>query len=238
MKRLRDERVSYDTQIAAMERAIAAKAHDLEELRVLANDSTRAIEGAQVELARVRAVAAADREKRAREVRERDSMARARRQLAEVGIARERARRDLLAEVAGDLGISEERQLIRDVETARAQKTSLAEQATLVKRKLEAYEQAWRRIKDATGVNDVVDVIVKMAGQVEQHQQLGSLSRENVRRIEDLKAETEDFRRFVEEVRFSHSASVLAAAAAAPSAAAPAAAAAAAARRGQHGRRR
>jgi hypothetical protein len=107
VKRLRDERVSYDTQIAAMERAVASKSHDLEELKILANDSSRAIEQAQVELARVRAVAAADREKRQRELRERDGMARGRRLQAEMMIARDRARRDLLAEVAGDLGVSE-----------------------------------------------------------------------------------------------------------------------------------
>lgn len=207
VKRLRDERVSYDTQIAAMERAVASKSHDLDELKILANDSSRAIEQAQVELARVRAVAAADREKRQRELRERDGMARGRRLQAEMMIARDRARRDLLAEVAGDLGVSEERQLVRDVENARIERAKLSEQQTLVRRKLEAYEQAWRRIKDTTGVTEVVEVIVKMAGQVEQHQHLGSASRENVHRIEVIKEEIEAFRRFLEELRYSNSTS-------------------------------
>ncbi len=207
VKRLRDERVSYDTQIAAMERAVASKSHDLEELKILANDSSRAIEQAQVELARVRAVAAADREKRQRELRERDGMARGRRLQAEMMIARDRARRDLLAEVAGDLGVSEERQLVRDVENARIERAKLSEQQTLIRRKLEAYEQAWRRIKDTTGVTEVVEVITKMAGQVEQHQHLGSASRENVHRIEVIKEEIEAFRRFLEELRYSNSTS-------------------------------
>jgi hypothetical protein len=207
VKRLRDERVSYDTQIAAMERAVASKSHDLEELKILANDSSRAIEQAQVELARVRAVAAADREKRHRELRERDGMARGRRLQAEMMIARDRARRDLLAEVAGDLGVSEERQLVRDVENARIERAKLSEQQTLVRRKLEAYEQAWRRIKDTTGVSEVVEVITKMAGQVEQHQHLGLASRENVHKIEVIKEEIEAFRRFLEELRYSNSTS-------------------------------
>lgn len=124
-------------------------------------------------------------------------MARARRHQAEVALARERARRDLLAEVAGDLGVSEEKALINNVETAKAQKVTLGEHAALIKRKLEAYEAAWRRVKDATGVGEIGEVTSKMAGQVEQHSQLTTLSRDNSARLEATREEIEAFRRWV-----------------------------------------
>jgi hypothetical protein len=166
VKRLKDERVSYDTQIAAIEKTIAAKTHDFDELRTLAGEAARAMEASQVELNRVRGLASTDREKRARELRERQSMAGARRHQAEISLARERARRDLLAEVAGDLGVREEKNLVQSVEAARHRKSTLADHSALIKRKLEAYEAAWRRIKDATGVTEIGEVTVKMAGQV------------------------------------------------------------------------
>jgi hypothetical protein len=203
VKRLKEERVSYDTQVAAIEKTISSKNVELEELKSLAGDATRAMEAAHIELARIRTLAANDREKRNRELRERQLMAQGRRHHAEVALARERARRDLLQEVAGDLGVNEEKALIQSVERTKSKKLALAEHSALIKRKLETYEAAWRRIKDTTGVSDIGEVTAKMSGQVEQHQHLSGQSRENVNKLETLRNEIEAFRRFVEELRYT-----------------------------------
>ncbi len=201
--RLRDERQGYDAQVGALERELAAKSKDYAELQTLASDAVRVYEASQAELLTVRTRVGGTAESRAREIREREGMARARGKHAEAALARERARRDLLAEVAGDLGISEERALIASVDAAKAQRNSLNEQANVVRRKLDAYEGAWRRIREATGVTDIAEVTAKMAAQVGQHASLAGLSRDNANRLESVREEIGAFSRLVQELRFS-----------------------------------
>lgn len=50
VKRLKEERVGYDNQLAAIERSLKGKEHDFEELLLLAHDATHAKELAQAEL--------------------------------------------------------------------------------------------------------------------------------------------------------------------------------------------
>lgn len=44
VKRLKEERVGYDNQLAAIERSLKGKEHDFEELLLLAHDATHAKE--------------------------------------------------------------------------------------------------------------------------------------------------------------------------------------------------
>lgn len=50
VKRLKEERVGYDNQLAAIERSLKGKEHDFEELLLLAHDATHAKELAVAEL--------------------------------------------------------------------------------------------------------------------------------------------------------------------------------------------
>lgn len=50
VKRLKEERVGYDNQLAAIERSLKGKEHDFEELLLLAHDATHAKELAAAEL--------------------------------------------------------------------------------------------------------------------------------------------------------------------------------------------
>ena len=54
VKRLREERVGFDNQLAAIERTLKAKDHDYQELLHMSRDANRAKEAAQVELHRFR----------------------------------------------------------------------------------------------------------------------------------------------------------------------------------------
>merc|ERR1719331_729355 len=54
VKRLKEERVGFDNQLAAIERTLAAKQRDYEELLLLSGDANHAREVAQQELKRVR----------------------------------------------------------------------------------------------------------------------------------------------------------------------------------------
>ena len=50
VKRLKEERVGYDNQLAAIERSLKGKEHDFEELLLLKHDACHAKELAQAEL--------------------------------------------------------------------------------------------------------------------------------------------------------------------------------------------
>ena len=50
MKRLKEERVGYDNQLAAIERSLKGKEHDFEELLLLKHDAYHAKELSQAEL--------------------------------------------------------------------------------------------------------------------------------------------------------------------------------------------
>merc|ERR1719253_1464341 len=54
VKRLKEERIGFDNQLAALERTYAAKQRDYEELLLLSGDANHAREVAQQELERVR----------------------------------------------------------------------------------------------------------------------------------------------------------------------------------------
>lgn len=50
VKRLKDERVGYDNQLAAIEQSLKGKEHDFEELLLLSHDANHAKEVAEAEL--------------------------------------------------------------------------------------------------------------------------------------------------------------------------------------------
>jgi hypothetical protein len=71
------------------------------------------------------------------------------------------------------------------------------------KSKVNDYEEAFHRIKEATGVADVNEVIQKFLTQEDTHKNLTSLTRENQSRIDQLSEERRKVRLQVEELKFS-----------------------------------
>merc|ERR1719197_1119601 len=71
------------------------------------------------------------------------------------------------------------------------------------KQKVADYEEAFHRIKEATGVADVNEVIQKFLTQEDTHKNLTSLTRENQHKIDQLSEERRKLRLQVEELKFS-----------------------------------
>merc|ERR1712139_309672 len=71
------------------------------------------------------------------------------------------------------------------------------------KSKVADYEEAFHRIKEATGVADVNEVIQKFLTQEDTHKNLTSLTRENQSRIDHHLEERRKLRLQVEELKFS-----------------------------------
>ena len=75
VKRLKEERVGFDNQLAAIERTLASKQHDYEELLLLSADANHAREVAVQELDRVKGGYEEVKKHRDKELRERQQMA-------------------------------------------------------------------------------------------------------------------------------------------------------------------
>merc|ERR1712190_11967 len=74
VKELRDERVGFDNQLAAIERTLKAKERDYEELLLLSHDAYHAKEMAQAELHRFEQGVMEERNQRDKEVQEKKSL--------------------------------------------------------------------------------------------------------------------------------------------------------------------
>lgn len=207
LKRLKDERVSFDNQLSALERTLQSKQRDHEELLLLSGDASHAREVAQQELQRSRLIYEEKRSRRESEIRERHQVVKVRKQLVERQERREAKRKELVAKEnyetnvdiprengtrgsGGTLGQGED---IEDMESEQEEEES----------RLDIYENAFRKIKEATGVSDVNEVITKIIGQESTTENLLSLTKQNQGRIEELLSDTEQLKKSVEDKKYS-----------------------------------
>ncbi len=229
VRRLKGERVSFDQQVAALERTLAHKRHDLEQLQLLVAEAGRARDAAQQEL--VKRKAACEEEHAQREGALRDKQQLIQQRLRRRKEARSAAAAAAAAAVAaaatskarGPDGASNGAQeggtgsvvvvVEADGEQAgpgvpaeedegdrEAEQQRLAES----KQQLEALQTTLRRVKDVMGgVGTVEGVVEKMAAQAETLESLGTASRENLACIERLQEERDALRAAVERSRFA-----------------------------------
>lgn len=203
VKRLKEEKVGFDNQLKALQRTLEAKRQDLEELRMLAGDANHAKEVAIRELERVRAFAQEEKNRLSQQIREKENAAKKKFQLDELTRERARMRQDIVQEVEGDLGLEEEEQLKQTLEQNKRWKEVVAEETDEQRRKIGMYEDAFRRIKEATGVSDVNEVIQKVLSQDQQQQSLEQLTKTNATRIEALNKDLAALKERVDELKFS-----------------------------------
>lgn len=71
------------------------------------------------------------------------------------------------------------------------------------KSKVDIFENAFRRIKDATGVSDVNEVISKISSQESTTTNLIQLTKDNHERIESLNALKNSLKVHVEEIKYA-----------------------------------
>lgn len=100
-KRLKDERITFDNQLVAIEKTLKAKEHDYEELLLMAHDANHAKEAARAELARFEQAVAEERRQREKELNERRAQARARQEMMTRAENREKMRQEIILEAQG-----------------------------------------------------------------------------------------------------------------------------------------
>eukprot|EP00002_Diphylleia_rotans_P019304 TRINITY_DN3737_c0_g2_i6.p1 TRINITY_DN3737_c0_g2~~TRINITY_DN3737_c0_g2_i6.p1 ORF type:complete len:574 (-),score=178.69 TRINITY_DN3737_c0_g2_i6:372-2093(-) len=197
VRRLQEERLTFDNQLQAIERAIKAKERDYEELIVMCRDANHARDVALAELARFEQTIEEERKGREAELAERRQMVKAKMEMNE----RMEKRR-----------LEQNEQRIREEEKERQmRKEQMNEESHREEeqaKKITSYEEAFRKIKEATGVSDVNEVIQKFLTQEETHNNLQALKQEAQARIDTLNEEKAQMKAKVEEIKYSASGSL------------------------------
>ena len=203
VKRLKEERVGFDNQLSAIERTLQAKNHDYDELLMLSGDANHAKEVALHELERVKEKLVDARKHRGRERKMKKEVVSMRSDITVRMEKREQMRQDLLAKAQGDLNTEEEKNLKRSLAVNVLNRNLVAEEAKHTREKINIYEDAFRRIKEATGVADVNEVIQKIISQEDTQSNLEELTKDNHERIEGLQEQKQKLKHRVEEIKYS-----------------------------------
>eukprot|EP00592_Proboscia_alata_P014183 CAMPEP_0194389822 /NCGR_PEP_ID=MMETSP0174-20130528/106176_1 /TAXON_ID=216777 /ORGANISM="Proboscia alata, Strain PI-D3" /LENGTH=526 /DNA_ID=CAMNT_0039182473 /DNA_START=55 /DNA_END=1636 /DNA_ORIENTATION=- len=182
VKRLKEERISFDNQLAALDRTLHSKQKDYGELMLLGGDASHAREVSQQELHRARLFYEENKSRRDTEFRERQQLVKIRRQMIERQKQREEKQREIIDKQFFD------DQIDREGEAAGRGACFMNPEAIAQEEenKIDIYESAFRKIKEATGVSDVNEVIRKIIGQGGTTENLMSLTRQNQASIEQL----------------------------------------------------
>eukprot|EP00968_Pinguiococcus_pyrenoidosus_P005544 scaffold361_cov248-Pinguiococcus_pyrenoidosus.AAC.4 len=203
VKRLRDERVGFDNQIASFERTLAGKNRDYQELLLLSGDANHAREVAQHELEKIRKGYEAERKRRDKDLREKHQMLQVRKQMKQRQDKREEMRSSVVLDAAGDVDIQAEAFLKASLESNQDAAARAGAQKEEHQSKIDIFQNAFRKIKKATGVSDVNEVIQKVVSQEGTAESLMLLTKENQQKIDKYHGMKNELRQRIEEMKYS-----------------------------------
>jgi hypothetical protein len=173
------------------------------------SEASRSRDAAKAELQRLEEIIDEERRVRDRELSERRKLVQAKIELNQRIEKRERKRREAAVEAEGDSGqkgggeAEGEQALIKNY-ISQGFYTASADQEILSQReKVSIYENAFRRIKEATGIEDINEVISKFLTQDETASNLSIMIKDAQARIETLNEERAQVLARVEELRYS-----------------------------------
>ena len=195
VKQLKQERVAYDNQLAAIERSLRGKEHDFEELLLLSHDANHAKETAEAELCRFEAQITVERMTREKNVEEKKD---------EVTKRLEATKNLELADKRKGREESEPKGFLARITSGIANNAFADQKNKEEKQKIKDYEEAFRRIKEATGVHDVNEIIQKFSTQEETSENLENLRKEHQAKLESLNEIKADLKKRVEGLKYQN----------------------------------
>ncbi|KAL7748508.1 hypothetical protein RI367_006203 [Sorochytrium milnesiophthora] len=180
VKRLQEERLTFDIQLAHFDRTLHQKKLDAAELEVMSRDANHAKELAKTELARIEERIAEDRK-----TREKD-----------LALRKELVRQKI------ETNESLEQKLLRTAAAPDDSRQLMGEESTMLAadEKAAEYEQLSRTIKEAIGVNDLNDVVAKFQEQSVTHNRLTQLAQTNEHKLNELKRKRSEMMKELEEM--------------------------------------
>ncbi|KAF4655019.1 hypothetical protein FOZ61_007833 [Perkinsus olseni] len=200
LKRLEEERMNFDNQLQAVERTLKSKEHDYEELLLLSHDAYHAKEMAQAELHRFEQGVMEERNQRDKEVHEKKALVQQR-----VEMNHRLEQRERMLRQQQDLDKSGEMALRTTGAMAHVAAGITHGKAEEERQRMNDYEDAFRRIKEATGVSDVNEVIQKFLNQEDTLTNLLNLTNDYQERINSLIHDYSTLKGRVDELKFSAS---------------------------------
>ncbi|KAM4677820.1 outer dynein arm-docking complex subunit 3 isoform 1-T1 [Discoglossus pictus] len=180
---MQEESLTFQCQLDLMETEILKQRHELKELQTMNKDAVMSRHLARTELQRQEEKIHKERRERDRILQEYKKQAEERRIHAER--AERRAQRVILP---GDDATAENQQMQNGQEEERV---------------IHTYQEAFQRIKDATGVTDTQEVVRRFIAQGETHKQLEELKSENDKTLVRLKEEKERLEDAFQELKYS-----------------------------------
>jgi chromosome segregation ATPase len=199
LKRLQEERTTFDNQLAAIEKTLRSKEHDYMELQSMAHDAMHAKEIAKAAVQEFKTSYAEERKQKKKELEDRMNYVRAKKEQFEKQEKQMKVRR-----------AQEEQQAQSKVEEDERRKRELM-QATVELRteeeqeRLQQYSDAYRRIKDVTRASNVTEVISKFIAQEDTSRTLMQMTTETQSRIDQLIADRAILQQKVDEGKYSGS---------------------------------
>ncbi|XP_064395156.1 outer dynein arm-docking complex subunit 3-like isoform X2 [Halichondria panicea] len=184
LQKLQEERLGFDREIADLEKAIKTRSKDLKELENMCNDAQLARDMAKAELSRQEQSMTESRRERDKVLAEYRKQANEKKDFAEK--VDRRLRRTSVAQSVGLSAIGQ---------TNTAQEVQEA--------KISSYEEALAKIKDATGVSDIQEVVDRFLNQGDTKRHLEQLREENTKVVSRLKEEREKLQAQFEDLKYS-----------------------------------
>lgn len=215
VKRLKEERIGFDNQLTALERTVQAKQRDYEELLLLSGDASHARDVAQQQLHVARCDYEEKRIGREGELRERHQTIKVRKQMIERQKRKEEKNWHQEQAAAGTVdeaggGAPNTSATGNGGSTGRRASVASTSGIDQVQKeeeeedKIDMYERAFRKIREATGVSDVNEVIKKIIGQESTTDNLIALTKQNQQRIEELVRQRDELRKNAEDLEYNN----------------------------------
>ena len=204
-KRLREERIGFDNQLGAVERTLRAKEQDLDELVLMSHDANHAKELSKADLLRVDADLQSERLHREKELQDRRNLVKEKKAQNKRIEDREKRSREAAAEASGDMNEDDEQHLRAKVAKAQIDARRVRSETEL---KITSYEEAFRKIKDATGISDVHEVVSKFMTQDETTIHLKHFTKQSHDKIDGVNEEKSVLKAKVEEIKYTGAGSV------------------------------
>ena len=181
VKRLKDEKVSFENQLTALERTLESKHQDFEELVLLSGDASHAREIAFQNLQKSKCELEESKSRRSRDLRERHQHTKIRKQMLKKQDKGDDERARDTGNPSDDINSSVS--MARPVPIG---DNNFNQQLADQEHALNVFETAFRKIKDVTAVSDVNDMIRKVVGQESTTENVQLLASQNQSRIEEL----------------------------------------------------
>jgi chromosome segregation ATPase len=183
VKKLQEERLTFDKQLDNFEKSLQAKQQEATELDVMSRDANHAKEVARAELAQFEQQINDERKQREKDLQLRKEMVKHKLEMAEKSDKRVTKQEEQNLEATGKEGMTQ-------IEAAS-------------EKKLSEYSEIMRLIKEVTGVSDITEVIAKFQSQEDTHKHLNNLQVANDKKIAHLKVKREEVIKELQELRFA-----------------------------------